>query len=201
MQTLHVETATVADAAAVIDSVMLAFAGDPMARWSWSDPKVYLATFPRFVRAFAGMAFERGTAHRVGHAGAALWLAPGVYPDAQQMGALVEETIPPALQKDGEKLMEQMNRFHPQEPHWYLPLIGIDPAHQGKGLGAALLRHQLAICDRDGVPAYLESSNPRNISLYERHGFGTLGRIQAGSSPAMIPMLRKPRRRKWWQRK
>lgn len=141
------------------------------------------------------MAFERGTAHRIGHAGAALWLAPGVYPDGEKMGALMAETILPALQKDGEKLMEQMNRFHPQEPHWYLPLIGIDPVHQGKGLGGALLRHQLAICDRDGAPAYLESSNPRNIPLYERHGFEALGHIQAGSSPTMVPMLRKPQRR------
>lgn len=141
------------------------------------------------------MAFERGTAHRVGHVGAALWLAPGVYPDGEKIGVLMAETIPPALQKDGEMLMEQMNRFHPQEPHWYLPLIGIDPAHQGKGLGAALFQHQLAICDRDGAPAYLESSNPRNIPLYERHGFEALGRIQAGSSPIMVPMLRRPQRR------
>ncbi|MDP2377749.1 N-acetyltransferase [Reyranella sp.] len=195
MKSLHVETATAADAAAVIDAVTLAFSGDPMARWSWADPTLYLATFPRFARAFGGVAFERGTAHRVGYIGAALWRAPGVYPDGEKMGVLMAETIPPALQKDGEKLMEQMNRFHPQEPHWYLPLIGIDPAHQGKGLGGALLRHQLAICDRDGAPAYLESSNPRNIGLYERHGFEALGYIQAGSSPTMVPMLRKPQRR------
>ncbi len=58
-----------------------------------------------------------------------------------------------------------------------------------------LLRHQLKICDRDGALAYLESSNPRNIALYERHGFEALGRIQAGTSPTMVPMLRKPRRR------
>jgi ribosomal protein S18 acetylase RimI-like enzyme len=195
MKSFQVETATAADAAAVIDTVMLAFAGDPMARWSWADPQLYLATFPRFARAFGGVAFERGTAHRIGHAGAALWLAPGVDPDVEKMGALWAETIPPALHQDGALVMEQMNRFHPQEPLWYLPLIGIDPAHQGKGLGGALLRHQLAICDRDGAAAYLESSNPRNVPLYERHGFEALGRIQAGSSPTLVPMLRKPRRR------
>jgi hypothetical protein len=32
MKSLQVETATATDAAAVIDAVMLAFAGDPMAR-------------------------------------------------------------------------------------------------------------------------------------------------------------------------
>ena len=195
MKSLQVETVTVADQAAVIDALMLSFAGDPMARWSWADPKVYLAAFPRFARAFGGKAFEEGTAHRIGHAGAALWLAPGVGPDDQAMAKLMVETISPTMAEDGGKLMEQMGAFHPKEPHWYLPIIGIDPAHQGKGLGGRLLAHQLAICDRDGALAYLESSNPRNIGLYERHGFEALGRIQAGSSPSMVPMLRKPKRK------
>ena len=194
MRSAQVETATAADSAAVIDAMMLAFAGDPMARWSWPDPGTYRETFPRFAHAFGGVAFEQGTAHRIGRAALALWLAPGVYPDAQQMGELMEQTISPTLQKDGEELMRQMSSFHPQQPHWYLPLIGVDPAHQGKGLGDALLRHQLAICDRDGALAYLESSNPRNVSLYVRQGFAPLGRIQAGSSPVMVPMLREPRR-------
>jgi GNAT superfamily N-acetyltransferase len=72
---------------------------------------------------------------------------------------------------------------------------GVDPAHQGKGLGGVLMRHATDICDRDGVLAYLESSNLRNVPLYERHGFEILGTIQAGSSPVITPMLRKPRRR------
>ena len=54
--------------------------------------------------------------------------------------------------------MEQMARHHPSEPHWYLPLIGVDPAHRGKGLGGALLSHALTACDREGSLAYLESS-------------------------------------------
>ena len=195
MKSLSVETVTASDQAAVIDALMLSFAGDPMARWSWADPKVYLAAFPRFARAFGGKAFEQGTAHRIGHAGAALWLAPGVEPDDQAMAKLMVETISPTMAEDGGKLMEQMGAFHPKEPHWYLPIIGIDPAHQGKGLGGKLLAHQLAICDHDGALAYLESSNPRNIGLYERHGFVALGRIQAGNSPSMVPMLRRPKRK------
>jgi ribosomal protein S18 acetylase RimI-like enzyme len=195
MKSLPVEIVAAADQAAVIDALMLSFAGDPMARWSWADPRVYLEAFPRFARAFGGRAFEQGTAHRIGHAGAALWLAPGVEPDEQEMAGLMVETISPAMAGDLRPLMEQMGAFHPKEPHWYLPILGIDPAHQGKGLGGRLLAHQLAICDRDGALAYLESSNPRNIALYERHGFEVQGRIQSGSSPTMVPMLRKPRRR------
>jgi ribosomal protein S18 acetylase RimI-like enzyme len=54
------------------------------------------------------------------------------------------------------------------------------------------MAYALAWCDRDHVPAYLESSNPRNISFYERHGFESLGAIQVGSSPTVVPMLRGP---------
>ena len=90
-------------------------------------------------------------------------------------------------------LFERMAGFRPREPHWYLPLIGVDPAHQGKGCGAALLSFALASCDRDHLPAYLESTNPRNVSLYKRHGFEPLGTIQVGQSPPLVPMLRRAR--------
>jgi ribosomal protein S18 acetylase RimI-like enzyme len=103
--------------------------------------------------------------------------------------------MPKALMADGWRVSERMARHHPSEPHWYLPLIGVVPAHRGKGVGDALMRHALAACDRDGLPAYLESTNPRNITLYERHGFERIASIQSGSSPIIVPMLRKPRRR------
>jgi ribosomal protein S18 acetylase RimI-like enzyme len=86
-----------------------------------------------------------------------------------------------------------MRHHHPSEPHWYLPLIGVDPFHQGKGLGHALMQHALVACDRDKKAAFLESTNPRNVTLYERHGFEMLGTIQVGTSPTLFPMLRKPR--------
>ena len=86
-----------------------------------------------------------------------------------------------------------MEGYHPREPHWYLPFIGVDPSQQGKGYGSALMKHTLDACDRDHAAAYLESSNPKNVPLYERHGFELLGTIQAGTSPPIFPMLRKPR--------
>ncbi len=73
------------------------------------------------------------------------------------------------------------------EPHWYLPLIGVDPAHQGEGHGDALMAYALARCDRDHAPAYLESSKPRNIPFYRRYGFETArrdpGRFVADARP------------------
>ena len=92
-----------------------------------------------------------------------------------------------------QRVADVMKESHPEEPHWYLPQIGVDPMHQGRGYGSALMRHALLKCDRDKKLAYLESSNPRNLSLYIRHGFELMGTIQVADSPPMFPMLRKPR--------
>jgi GNAT superfamily N-acetyltransferase len=195
MTTESVQTATADDEAAVFAVLTLAFSSDPASRWTWPGPRTFIAAFPRFAKAFGGAAFAKGTAHRIGWVGAALWLPPGAGPDEAAMDILMEETADAATAIDGPKLMQQMASHHPKEPHWYLPLIGIDPACQGKGFGSALLRHATDICDRDGMPAYLESSNLANVPLYERHGFEALGRIQVGGSPVLTPMLRRPRRR------
>ncbi len=189
-----VRTATAGDEAAAIATIVLAFAADPVARWPWPHAQDYLAGMPGFVRAFGGNAFAQGGAWCTEDcAGAALWLPPGIRPDEEKMGELLESTVSPSLRGDIAAAFEQMAQHHPSEPHWYLPLIGVDPAHQGKGHGDALMAHALARCDRDRAPAYLESTNPRNMSLYLRHGFEALGTIRIGSSPPLVPMLRRPR--------
>jgi GNAT superfamily N-acetyltransferase len=190
----EVKVLTWADKAPAIDTVVLAFAGDPVSRWSWPHAQQYLATMPRMVSAFGGHAFDNGSAYCTGaYAGVALWLPPGVRPDEDLLGEIVETTVSASIRQDVGSIFEQMAKYHPTEPHWYLPLIGVDPAHQGNGLGDALMAYALQRCDRDHLPAYLESTNPRNISLYRRHGFEVLGTIQAGSSPPLVPMLRQPR--------
>ena len=90
-------------------------------------------------------------------------------------------------------MFEQMDALHPQETYWHLPLIGVDPAHQGKGIGSALLSHILNVCDGQNVSAYLEATSPRNVPLYKRHGFEAIGSIQVADSPRIVAMLRKPR--------
>jgi ribosomal protein S18 acetylase RimI-like enzyme len=108
------------------------------------------------------------------------------------MIALLQRIIDPERLPAAFGLFEQMMHYHPEEPHWYLALIGVDPSRQGRGLGAALLRHTLARVDRERLPAYLESSNPANVPLYQRHGFEVVGTIQAADSPPMFPMIRRP---------
>ena len=180
------------DEFAAIATVVLAFAADPVTRWTWPHSHQYLAAMPRFVRAFGGSAFTHGGAYyTTEYTGAALWLPPGVHPDGGALDELMKSTASAAAREEGPAIFELMTKYHPTEPHWYLPLIGVDPAHQGKGHGDALMRYALERCDRDKVPAYLESTNPRNISLYQRHGFKAVGTIQAGSSPTLVPMLRR----------
>lgn len=177
--------------ASAIDTIVLGFAADPMTRWVWPDASEYLRIMPRFVKAFGGRAFEHGTADITdGGRAAALWLPPGVEPDDADMGAVMEGSLRPEIAEDIGAVLRGMAEYHPREPHWYLPLIAADPNWIGKGHGALLMKHALRRCDEQGIPAYLESSNPRNISLYERHGFRIIGRIQSGSSPALTPMLR-----------
>src|SRR5262249_11308387 len=134
------------------------------------------------------------TAHQVsGFRGAALWLPPGVHPDQAALGAIMQESLAGDRRDEVSGVFERMGGYHPAEPHWYLPMIGVDPRHQGRGYGSALLRPALMHADRDHVPAYLESSNPANVPLYERHGFLVRATIQVGSSPPIIPMLRAAR--------
>lgn len=90
-------------------------------------------------------------------------------------------------------LFDEMARHHPQEPHWYLPMVGVEPARQGRGDGSALIAPVLAGCDAKGVPAYLEATSPRSRTLYARLGFEDMGVIEVGDCPPIVPMLRRPR--------
>ena len=194
MTSIAVRSASRDEKSAVSTLITLAFASDPMARWSLRDPQVYLAVMPELTRAFGAAAYDSDSAYvSDDFGGAAMWLPPGVEPDIETLDRLIRENADPAIMPDVDAMFDAMARYHPQVPHWYLPLIGTDPVRQGQGIGGALMRHALARCDRDGVTAYLESSNPRNIPLYQRHGFEILGTIQFGSSPVLTPMLRPPR--------
>jgi ribosomal protein S18 acetylase RimI-like enzyme len=191
-----VKTAAPSRRRQIVDIITLAFAVDPAARWVYPTAQQYLEYFPNFIRLFGGRALETGTAYYIENfTAAALWLPPGITPDETGLMSLLESTAAPEIREDLLAVFEQMGKFHPNEPHWYLPMIGVDPAQQGKGYGSMLLRHALAACDRDRLPAYLESSNPRNVPLYEYFGFETIGTIQCGSSPPIIPMRREPQRR------
>jgi GNAT superfamily N-acetyltransferase len=81
---------------------------------------------------------------------------------------------------------------HPEGQLWYLGVIATVPPSRGKGLGTGLLEQSLKLVDKAGLPAYLESTNPRNVSLYQRHGFATTGPIELLDGPVLTKMWRQP---------
>jgi ribosomal protein S18 acetylase RimI-like enzyme len=187
-------SASASDEASTIDVLLRAFSSDPVAQWIWPDSQQYQIYFPSFVRAFGGKAFTYGSAYYVdGYAAVALWLPPDVLPDDDMLSSIFQRSVSEQCQKNVIAVFDQMGRYHPNEPHWHLPLMGVDPLKQSKGFGSALMQHALVQCDRDNKLAYLESSSPRSVPFYKRHGFEVLGTIQRRGSPPIFPMLRRPR--------
>ncbi len=87
-----------------------------------------------------------------------------------------------------------MQEHHPDEPHWYLYYLGTEPGKRGAGIGAAVMRPVLDLCDSRRLPAYLEATSPRNRTLYQRHGFVELeSLVLPDGGPTMYPMWREPR--------
>lgn len=178
-----------------IAAIVAAFLTDPPARFAWPSPHDYLVAMPVATGEFAGSSFQHGTAYvSADFCGAALWLPPGVEPNGRALEKVFRDTARPEHMDDLLGTFEKMEQSHPREAHWYLPQIGVEPNAQGKGIGAALMRHALARCDQERALAYLEASKPQNIPFYQRHGFEVIGEIQVGSAPLVTPMLRKPRR-------
>jgi ribosomal protein S18 acetylase RimI-like enzyme len=191
--TIAIHTAKDIDSDRLLATAVLSFSTDPFVRWAAADPYHYLTHYPALVRPFLAQALRNRTAYySQAFSGVVLWLPPGVSVDEQAVAAAVKILAPASMQGETFAILEQMSSYHPTQPHWYLPLMGVEPQHQRQGLGSALLKHALIACDSGNHLAYLEASSHQNLALYERHGFGVIGTIQVGSSPPMFPMLREP---------
>jgi len=191
MKTSTVHVAATRDEDRVVGVITVAFAADPAMRWLYPDVSKYLSGFPKLVRAFGGGAFEHGSAHEVSDlAGTAIWLPPGIDADKAALVRVIESTVDAERVPRVFEALGQLDRYHPTESHWYLPFIGVDTPRQGRGLGSLLLSYALEQVDREHCRAYLETANPANIPLYQRHGFELVGRIELPSAPVLYPMVR-----------
>jgi ribosomal protein S18 acetylase RimI-like enzyme len=194
MSEYHIRIANTSEQNVVMNTLMLAFSADPCIRYVFPKAETYVAGYRSLAAAIGGAAFANGTAYLADDGGAAaLWLPPGVESDGEAIGRVIQELVAEGRQNVLGEVVAGMEQHHPKIPHWYLAMIGADPSRQGQGLGSALLKEGLKRCDADGVIAYLESSNPKNIPLYERYGFEVIGVIQPGDFPPFYPMQRPAR--------
>ena len=127
---------------------------------------------------------------------AAIWFPPGMQAWPVELVAKLK-LLPLFLtlcgfgrMRRGGTLSDAMERAHPQEPHFYLYFLAVDPALQGMGLGSRILDATLKRIDEMGLSAYLENSNPRNTRSYERAGFLARKNIAPEGAPPLIPMWR-----------
>jgi ribosomal protein S18 acetylase RimI-like enzyme len=186
------------DIETLVDTLSDSFAEDPMFNWLFPTTQLYPHFFRMLIR---DVYLSRGIVHieDEGRA-AALWLPPEqrliIAPRLRLLRfgwkLITQHGLRPAW-----RVLQQgsiFSRHHPDEPHYYLQFIGCCRWEQGQGIGAALLKQGTRICDERGMPAYLECSNPRNVPLYERHGFVVRGQQAVGKNgPMAWFMWRDPR--------
>ena len=114
--------------------------------------------------------------HLSGFTAVATWVRPGEMAEtAERLVAAgfddLPAEVPLARLEAFFSTIAPAHRRAAPEPHWYLRLLGVDPAHQGQGLGSILLTHGLRRADETGQPCYLETFAERNVPFYLRHGF------------------------------
>jgi ribosomal protein S18 acetylase RimI-like enzyme len=177
-------------------------AGDVLARAFFDDPlSVYL--FPNEAKRPDQLRWlYRGSAryaHRYGETyatpdvgGVALWLPPE-RPHPSQLGmvrvgmGLAPLKFGPGWLRRSVAAMNALDERHKLDVaprHWYLFLLGVDPSHQGQGMGGRLIEPVLTRAAADGVTCYLDTTNERNVAFYRKHGFEV---VTAGEVPNSGP--------------
>ncbi|WP_229479872.1 MULTISPECIES: GNAT family N-acetyltransferase [Mycolicibacterium] len=179
-----------------------AFFDDPVMRWMLPADDRRRRGLARMFATMTRHHFLGGggseVADRGGRIGAAaLWDPPGRWKQTRLEELLMMPGFVRAFGRRvarGQQVAELMKQHHPEEPHWYLAVIGSDPTVRGGGFGHALMRSRLDRVDAEHAPAYLESSNPDNVPYYLRFGFEVTGEIRLpDGGPTMTPMWRPPR--------
>jgi GNAT superfamily N-acetyltransferase len=187
------------DILAVTETIALAFHHDPVWSWAFPDDERRLEQHRAVWRLIVESALGDGWVWLTeGGSAAALWIAPG----RPELSPEHEERIGPLLEgmmgAGASRVLDTFERFeaaHPRESeHYYLSLLGTHPEHRGNGIGMGLLADNLRRIDAEGMPAFLESSNPANDRRYERLGFVPCGEFELGEDgPAVTQMWRDPR--------
>jgi GNAT superfamily N-acetyltransferase len=198
----HARPARKAEVGELSRTLARAFYDDPVMIWLLPDEKARTAQLRRL---FTTMTRHHHLAHGgvevacdgPGVGAAALWDPPNQWQESLRGQLAMTATFIRVFglrSTRGGAVQELIKRVHPEEPHWYLAVIGSDPTVRGKGFGQVLMRSRLARVDAEHAPAYLESTKHQNIGYYQRFGFELAGEIALpDDGPTMWPMWRQRR--------
>ncbi|MEV1044981.1 GNAT family N-acetyltransferase [Streptomyces sp. NPDC049916] len=193
---IRIQRARPEDRGLVVSVMEEAFHHDPVSSWVFPHEPHRRAVHGKFLGVFVDVAFAEGFIDIAeGDAGVALWLSvpAGVPEEEDPTPALMRRTADPGNERC-ELVGRLTGAIHPHDrAHAYLLMIGVTPERQGKGIGEELIATELDRCDQAGLPAYLEASSARSMTLYERLGFRPTGRtVDLPDGPPMWPMWREP---------
>ena len=190
-----VRTAGRADRTRTAALLARAFAQDPAMSWIFPDPADRATRLPRL---FALLFDEDSAGMRLiteGGEAATLWRGPGaahtstaaMIRQAWPMWRALGTAIPRAL-----AVSNAIAQHMPAGDFWYLHIAGCDPAAQGRGLGAAIVRAGLSR-GAGRLPVYLETATEQNLGFYRALGFSVTDQwtVPRGG-PRFWSMLRQP---------
>jgi ribosomal protein S18 acetylase RimI-like enzyme len=190
--------ATWADADAIAGTLAKAFHDDPLICFLLRDEAKRPSVMPRLFKLLFKLGLPHGCCDvTTGYESVALWRPPGQWeiPWWQYVtnGGAFLGIFGVGGALNVTSVMDVIEKRHPHEPHYYLQVLGTDPARQGKGYGGVAIRRQLAVADAAGAPCYLESSKDTNIPIYKSFGFEVTGEIKLPDGPTLWPMWRPAR--------
>ncbi len=166
---------------------------DPMIRWPL-PADINVESVIAMTKPIVSMYVDLGSAWMIADGLAvASWIAPD---SAAHFGELEQPTraaIAPFTDDDGARygqFWDWLAGHLPNEPCWFMDLVAVHLSARGRGLGGQLVEHGLALASNDGVPAFLETSQPGNIPFYERFGFRVVGEEQAPDGGPTIWFMR-----------
>lgn len=191
--------ATEADANTIITTLAAAFGTDPLWSWAFPDPNKRAEQLATWLGFFVESALPNGWVWISGTGEAtSVWTPPGKTELSAEAKAKVEPFLAAELGAHAESVLQLMEQFEAASPShqsfYYLSFLGTHPEHRGHGIGMSLLGANLTQVDADGMPAYLESSNPANNTRYERLGFKPRSSFETpGGKHAVTTMWREAR--------